>query len=212
MIYLQEIVDEIKSDLASGMTYNDIRYDDEYIESKIHAARATLITNYMMKTGKFINDAWVQTLDIRFETVDTDCDVRTFECPNVISLDGQNDGFIYVGHANGLKPFVRIRKGFTTLTRHSLFNKKTEIMWDFKHLTQGTTVLQFYNDNRLQYVTVRAMFNNPTTIPNFDKELDHYPVDENLKKDIVEMITLDLLRKTRVPVEQNNDNQTNIPR
>ncbi len=212
MIYLQEIVDEIKSDLASGMTYNDIRYDDEYIESKIHAARATLITNYMMKTGKFINDAWVQTLDIRFEAIDDDCDVRTFECPNVISLDGQNDGFIYVGHANGLKPFVRIRKGFTTLTRHSLFSKKTEIMWDFKHLTQGTTVLQFYNDNRLQYVTVRAMFNNPTTIPNFDKELDHYPVDENLKKDVVEMITLDLLRKTRVPVEANNDNQTNIPR
>lgn len=212
MIYLQEIVDEIKSDLASGMTYNDIRYDDEYIESKIHAARATLITNYMMKTGKFINDAWVQTLDIRFEAIDDDCDIRTFECPNVITLDGQNDGFIYVGHANGIKPFVRIRKGFTTLTRHSLFSKKTEIMWDFKHLTQGTNVLQFYNDKRLQYVMVRAMFNNPTTIPNFDKKLDHYPVDENLKKDIVEMITLDLLRKTRVPVEPNNDNQTIIPR
>lgn len=212
MIYLQEIVDEIKSDLSSGMTYNDIRYDDEYIESKIHAARATLITNFMVKMGKFINDAWVQTLDIRFEAIDDDCDVRTFECPNVISVDGQNDGFVYVGHANGLKPYVRIRKGFTTLTRHSLFNKKTEIMWDYKHMTQGTNTLQFYNGQRLQYVMVRAMFNNPTTIPNFDKKVDHYPVDENLKKDIVEMITLDLLRKTRMPVEPNNDNQTSIPR
>lgn len=212
MIYLYEIVDEIKSDLASGMTYNDIRYDDEYIESKIHAARATVITNYMIKVGKFINDSLVQTLDIRFEAIDTDCDVRTFECPNVISLDGHNDGFIYVGHANGLKPFVRIRKGFTTLTRHSLFAKKTEVMWDYKHLTQGTNVLQFYNNKRLEYITVRAMFNNPTTIPNFNKETDHYPVDQNVKKDIVEMVTLDLLRKTRMPVEPNNDNQTSIPR
>jgi len=109
MIYLQEIVDEIKSDLHSGMTYNDSRFDDEYIENKIHAARATIIMNYMMKTGKFINDAWVQTLDIRFEAIDTDCDTRTFECPNVISLDGQADGFIYVGHVSGTKPFVRIR-------------------------------------------------------------------------------------------------------
>jgi len=212
MIYLQEIVDEIKSDLHSGMTYNDSRFDDEYIENKIHGARATLIMNYMMKSGKFINDAWIQTLDMRFSEDEKDCEVKTFECPNVISLDGQADGFIYVGHSDGLKPFVRIRKGFTTLTRHSLFGKKTEVMWDYKHMTQGTNVLQFYNAKHLSYLMVRAMFNNPTTIPNYDKELDHYPVDENLKKDIVEMITLDLIRKTRVPVEPNNDNQTNIPR
>ena len=211
MIYIKQIVDEIKSDLLGGMTYNETRFDDEYIEFKIHAARATIIMNYMMKTGKFINDAWVQTLDIRFEDTDNDCDVRTFECPNVISLDGQNDGFIYVGHANGVKPFTRIRKGFTTLTRHSVFKNKTEIMWDYKHLTQGTNVLQFYNAKRLTYIMVRAMFNNPTTIPNFDKELDHYPVDESLKKDIVEMITMDMLRKTAT-TSGKPGSKTEIPR
>jgi len=211
MIYLKQIVDEIKSDLLGGMTYNESRFDDEYIETKIHAARATLIMNYMMKTGKFINDSWVQTLDIRFEDIDDSCDVRTFECPNVISLDGQNDGFIYVGHANGMKPFVRIRKGFTTLTRHSIFKNKTEIMWDYKHLTQGTNVLQFFNAKRLTYIMVRAMFNNPVTIPNFDKLLDHYPVDEALKKDIVEMVTLDMLRKT-APNAGKPGSKTEIPR
>lgn len=211
MIYLKQIVDEIKSDLLGGMTYNETRFDDEYIEFKIHAARATIIMNYMMKTGKFINDAWVQTLDIRFEDTDNDCDVRTFECPNVISLDGQNDGFIYVGHANGVKPFTRIRKGFTTLTRHSVFKNKTEIMWDYKHLTQGTNVLQFYNAKRLTYIMVRGMFNNPTTIPNFDKDADHYPVDESLKKDIVEMITMDMLRKT-APIAGKPGSKTEIPR
>jgi hypothetical protein len=211
MIYLKEIVDEIKSDLLGGMTYNESRFDDEYIETKIHAARATLIMNYMMKTGKFINDSWVQTLDIRFEDIDDGCDVRTFECPNVISLDGQNDGFIYVGHVSGLKPFVRIRKGFTTLTRHSVFRSKIEIMWDYKHLTQGSNVLQFYNAKRLTYIMVRAMFNNPVTIPNFDKIIDHYPVDEGLKKDIVEMVTLDLLRKT-APLAGKPGSKTEIPR
>ena len=211
MIYLKQIVDEIKSDLLGGMTYNETRFDDEYIETKIHAARATIIMNYMLKTGKFINDAWVQTLDVRFEDIDTDCDVRTFECPNVISLDGQNDGFIYVGHASGLKPFVRIRKGFTTLTRHSIFKNKSEVMWDYKHLTQGTNVLQFYNAKRLTYIMVRAMFNNPVTIPNFNKEMDHYPVDEGLKKDIVEMVTLDMLRKT-APYVNKPGSKTEIPR
>jgi len=211
MIYIKEIVDEIKSDLLGGMTYNESRFDDEYIETKIHSARATLIMNYMAKTGKFINDAWVQTLDFRFEDIDSGCDTRTFECPNVISLDGQNDGFIYVGHANGVKPFVRIRKGFTTLTQHSIFKNKTEIMWDYKHLTQGTNVLQFYNAKRLSYIMVRAMFNNPITIPNFNKLTDHYPVDEMLKKDIVEMITMDMLRKTATAAGKPGS-KTEIPR
>ena len=212
MIYLQEIVDEIKSDLLSGMTYNETRFDDEYIETKIHAARAHLISSYLIKVGKFINDAWVQTIDIRFSETEKNCDVVTFECPNVITTDGQNDGFVYVGHANGLKPFVRIRKGFSSLTRHSLFLKKKEIMWDFKHLTQGKISLIFYNNSKLQYVQVRGMFNNPTTIPNFDKVLDHYPVDVNLKHDIVEYVTGDLFRKTTRLTESGTDNITRIPK
>jgi hypothetical protein len=210
MIYLSEIVEEIRNDLTSGFGYNDSRFDSEYLEAKIHAARAFIISTYVVKLGKFINDSWVQTLDISFQDYDKECDFVTFDCPNVISLDGQNDGFIYVGHVNGLKPFVRIRKGFTTLTRHSLFGKKKEIMWDYKHMEQGRTQLQFYNTNRLQYVTVRAIFNNPVTIPNFDKDKDHYPVDANTKKEIVDMITQDLLRKTSRPVEPTT--MTEIPR
>jgi hypothetical protein len=212
MIFLSEIVEEIRSDLNSGMGYNDSRFDDEYLETKIHSARATLIGQYMIKVGKFINDAWVQTLDISFKTREKNCTVISFECPNVISVDGQNDGFVYVGHANGLKPFVRIRKGYSTLTRHSLFLKKKEIMWDYKHLEQNAMVLQFYNNTHLTYVMVRAMFNNPTTIPNFDKTIDHYPVDSNLKREIVDLVTGDLIRKTQRPVEITNTNQTEIPR
>ena len=212
MILLKEIVEEIKNDLNSGMSYNDVRWDDEYIESKIHNARATLIGQYMIKVGKFINDSWVQTLDISFQDFEKDCDFVTFECPNVISVDGQNDGFVYVGHFNGMKPFPRIRKGYTTLTRHSIFLKKKDIMWDFKHMEQNRMLLYFYNTNKLQYVTVRAMFNNPTTIPNFDKTSDHYPVDSNLKREIVELVTADLIRKTQRPVELTRTTQTEIPR
>jgi hypothetical protein len=73
-------------------------------------------------------------------------------------------------------------------------------------------VLQFYNNAHLTYIMVRAMFNNPTTIPNFDKTIDHYPVDSNLKREIVELITGDLMRKTQRPVEITNTNQTEIPR
>ena len=212
MILLKEIVEEIRNDLSSGMGYNDSRLDSEYLEAKVHSARATIITNYIVKLGKFINDAWVQTLDLSFVGREKDCDVVTFECPNVTSFDGQNDGFIYVGNVNGFKPFPRLRKGFTTLARHSIFKNKTEVMWDYKHMEQGKMLLQFYNNNKLQYVTVRAIFNNPVTIPNFNKDTDHYPVDASLKKDIVDMITQDLIRKTSRPVEPGNSTMTEIPR
>lgn len=212
MILLSEIVDEIRNDLNSGMSYNDVRWDAEYIESKIHNARATLIGQYMIKVGKFINDSWVQTLDISFQEYEKDCDFVTFECPNVISVDAQNDGFVYVGHVNGFKSFPRIRKGYSTLTRHSVFAKKTEIMWDYKNVGQNRMLLHFYNTKQLQYVSVRAMFNNPVLIPNFDKTIDHYPVDANLKREIIELITNDLLRKTQRPVEITQTNQTEIPR
>ena len=78
MILLKEIVEEIRNDLNSGMGYNDSRWDDQYLESKIHNARATLIGQYMVKLGKFINDSWVQTLDISFQDHEKDCDFVTF--------------------------------------------------------------------------------------------------------------------------------------
>jgi hypothetical protein len=94
MILLKEIVEEIRNDLNSGMGYNDSRFDDQYLESKIHNARATLIGQYMIKVGKFINDSWVQTLDLRFANREKDGNTVTFECPDVISIDGQSDGFV----------------------------------------------------------------------------------------------------------------------
>lgn len=212
MILLSEIVEEIRSDLTSGMGYNDTRYDTLYLEGKVHAARAALIMQSAIKVGRMVNDAWIQTLDISFSERERDCDVVTFECPNVITLDSQGDGFMYVGHVNGMKPFPRIRKSFMTLTRHSLFSKKKEIMWDYKHLDQNRMLLQFYNNPKLEHVMVRAMFNNPTTIPNFDKSVDHYPVDAGLRAQIVQFVTADLIRKTQRPVEVTNTAQTDIPR
>lgn len=211
MIYLSEIVDEIKSDMNSGMSYNESRYDDEYIETKIHSARAHLISSYLIKVGKFINDAWVQTVDLRFSEKLKDCDTVTFECPSVITFDGQHDGFVYVGHSNGMKPWARIRKGFTNLTRHSVFKNIDEIVWDYKQLDQGRNLLMFYNNIKLEYVMIRGVFNNPTTVPNWNKATDPYPIDANLKHDIVQLVTTDLFRKTTRPVELSSDKITTIP-
>ena len=208
MIKLADIVDEIKKDLGSGVSTDESRFDDLYIESKVHSARAVLIGNYMIKQGRFINDTWVQTIDTDFIERDKDCGTVYFTCPSPISVSAHEDGFVYVGHANGIKPFIRSRKnGYTTLTMHSVFQKSQQVFWDWKQLEQNKAQLIIYNNPKLEYIQVRGMFNQPTDVPGFRKDTDAYPVDASLKKDIVEMVSIDLLKKIRVTPDYISDSQ-----
>ena len=207
MILLSEIVDEIKKDISGGVSNDDSRFDDLYLEGKIHSARAVIIANYLQKGLEWINDSWVQTLDLNYVDRDKTCDVVSFECPSAITIDMHNDGFIYVGHANGVKPFIRARRSFTTLTMHSVFKNSKQIIWDWKNLELNKQSLLIYNNSKLEFLQVRAIFNVPTLVPGFRKDTDWYPVDSNLRRDIVEMVTMDMLRKNRNAPDYISDSQ-----
>lgn len=208
MIKLADIVDEVKKDLSAGVSTDDSRFDDLYLEQKIHAARAVLIGNRIMGGIRLINDSWVQTIDTDFVSRDIDCGTVYFTCPSPISVSSHEDGFVYVGHANGIKPFIRSRKsGFTTLTMHSLFQKSQQVFWDWKQLEQNKTQILIYNNSKLEYIQIRGMFNDPTEVPGFRKDTDAYPVDATLRKDIVEMVSIDLLKKIRITPDYISDGQ-----
>lgn len=208
MIKLSDIVDEVKKDLGAGVSTDDSRFDDLYIEGKIHASRAVLISNRMIGGIRLINDSWVQTVDTDFIDRDKDCGTVFFECPSPISVSSHEDGFVYVGHANGIKPFIRSRKsGFTTLTMHSIFQKSQQVFWDWKQLEQNKTQILIYNNSKLEYIQIRGMFNDPTDVPGFRKDTDAYPVDALLRKEIVEMVSIDLLKKIRITPDYISDGQ-----
>lgn len=208
MFLLSEIVDEIKKELGNGVSSDESRFDDLYIESKIAGARAMIISNYVNKGNiDWLNDSWVQTVDLAFVDRDTECGIVKFECPSVISIDSHNDGFVYVGNVNGLKPFIRLRKSFTTLTLHRVFKNSKEIMWDWKNLEMNKQQIVIYNNSKLQYIQIRGIFNNPVEVPGFRKDTDWYPVDANVKRDLVEMVTLDLIKKSRVMPDYISDSQ-----
>lgn len=211
MILLKDIVDEIRKDVSGGVGNDESRFDDQYLENKIHAARAVVISNYILKNGRFFNDSWVQTVDLNFVDRDKECEAVYFDCPSVVSVTSHEDGFIYVGHYNGVKPFIRTRKsGFTTLTQHSVFQKNKNVFWDWKRLEQDREKVIIYNNLRLEYIQVRAIFNNPTEVPGFRVDTDAYPVDSLVKKEIVEMVSLDMLRKLRTIPDFISDSQDKI--
>lgn len=204
MALLRNIVDEIIADLSGGIRTDESRRDAKYIESKIHAARAILIRLKLAEHSTPINPAWAQPLDLRLVDREVEDSVVYFECPQVITTD-DSDGFIYVGHKNRLKPFGRINSVLGALSRTT--STDSEIVWRYESGTMGRTRLVFYNNHKLTYPGVDAIFDNPTEVLGFRQDTDDYPVDNVLKKEIVEMVTLDLLRKERIEPDYISDSQ-----
>jgi len=211
---LKEIVDKVKSNLESGFTTDETRLDDLFIESKIHSARGMILSN-LVRSGMRdrINESFVQAINPDLLEYDEECEMVSFECPSVIHLDDRHDGFAYVGHVSGMKPFMRIRSNYTALSMHSLYQKETQIAWDFVVNVTGSYDINVYKNHRLRKILIRAIFNNPTAVPNYRKDVDQYPLDAVTENEVVEMISVDLLKKiTVVAPDYISDSQNTLPR
>ena len=201
MSTLAEIVDKIKIALGSGVSTDEGVLDDAFIANKVHGARAMIISTAARTPARDrIVEACVQTINPGLLEYDVECDAVRFKCPTVISIDDRHDGFVYVGHVNQMKPFMRIRSNYTALSMHSLFAKEKEVLWDYTAGYQGEFTINVYKNSKLTNLLVKAIFNDPTQVPNYREDIDQYPIDATLEVELVEMVVNDLMRKfVRVP-------------
>jgi hypothetical protein len=214
MSTLREITQRIISNVSGGITTDEVRFDDAFIESKIHTARASILSaGYKQPYSDRINEACVQAISVEIldDDIQADCDVVRFPCPSVIRLDDRQDGFIYVGHINQQKPFIRLRSNFTALSMHSIFQKEKEVVWDYIVDYDGYSYINVYKNTKLRKLLVRAIFNDPTDVPNYRIDVDQYPIDAAMENEIVEAISTDLLRKTVRVADAISDSQDTIP-
>lgn len=209
---LINIIDAIKANVDGGASTDESKYDDALIEIKVHLARE-VIAGSLWKEGmrNRISEAWVQVLDIDSVDADEDCDQVFVPCPRVLTFDNRNDGFRYVGHNNGMKPFIRSVASFTNLTMHSVFADETEITWKHQANAFGGYDLIFSGNPELRKPLVRLITANPTDISTYRKDVDPYPVDGKTAAEIIEMVSLDLIRKTPGPADYISDSQ-DLPR
>ena len=214
MSTLNEIVHRISSSVNGGNTTDEMRFDSAYIESKIHTARASILSATSRQTMfDRINEACVQVYSVELleNQVETDCDVIRFPCPTVVRLDDRHDGFMYVGHVNGQKPFIRIRSNYTALSMHSLFQKEKEIVWDYLADYNGQYYINIYKNTKQRKLLVRAMFNDPTQVPNYRRDVDEYPIDATLENDIVNAVVTELLRQMVRTPDTTSDSMDTVP-
>jgi len=214
MSTLTEIVHRITSNVNGGNTTDEMRFDSLYIESKIHTARASILSA-MSRQPMFdrINEACVQVYSVELleEDAEADCDVVRFPCPTVVRLDDRHDGFVYVGHVNGQKPFLRIRSNYTALSMHSIFQKEKGVAWDYVADCDGIFFIQVDKNPKQRKLLVRALFNDPTEVPNYRRDIDQYPIDATLENDIVNTITNDLLKQMVRTSDVVSDSLDTIP-
>lgn len=214
MSTLKEIVHRITSNVNGGNTTDEMRYDSLYIESKIHTARASILSA-MSRQPMFdrINEACVQVYSVELleEDVEADCDVVRFPCPTVIRLDDRHDGFVYVGHVNGQKPFIRVRSNYTALSMHSIFQKEKGVVWDYQADYDGKFYINVYKNTKQRKLLVKALFNDPTEVPNYRPDIDQYPIDATLENDIVTTISNDLLKQMVRTPDVTSDSLDTVP-
>lgn len=189
----QEIIDEIRSNAQSGISSDDSRLDDLYLGQKLDDVRAAVIAKYVNNGGR-INSAWVQQLEISSIDIDEECRLVTFQCPTVIFTNGKNDGFVYVGRNDGMKPFIRVNSERVSLAMHSRVQSTSDILWDFRRGLNNLTFITCYNNHRLRKIMVRAIFNIPSEVPGYREDVDMYPIDSSLKNEIIQRVSEDLLR------------------
>jgi hypothetical protein len=201
---IKNIVDELRANVQGGYSADDSRLDELYLRQKINTARAAVIAKYI-NTGGRINSAWVQQVDINQIDRDEECSIVTFECPTVIYTNGRNDGFVYVGHNNGLKPFIRVSKERVTLAQHSLMQTSKEILWDFRVGLQNKAFINCYGNRRLEYIMIRAIFNDPLEVPGYREDTDMYPIDASLHNEMIQRATEELLKELRVQPDHISD-------
>jgi len=214
MSTLTEIVHRITSNVSGGITTDEMRFDSLYIESKIHNARASILSaSSRQPMFDRINEACVQAYSVELleEEVEPDCDVVRFPCPTVIRLDDRHDGFVYVGHVNGQKPFIRIRSNYTALSMHSLFQKEKGIVWDFQADYDGKFYIHIYKNPKQRKLLVKGLFNNPTQVPNYRVDVDQYPIDATLENDIVNAVSTELLRQMVRTADVVSDSLDTVP-
>jgi hypothetical protein len=214
MSTLTEIVHRITSNVSGGITTDEMRFDSLYIESKIHNARASILSaSSRQPMFDRINEACVQAYSVELleEEVEPDCDVVRFPCPTVIRLDDRHDGFVYVGHVNGQKPFIRIRSNYTALSMHSLFHKEKGIVWDFQADYDGKFYIHIYKNPKQRKLLVKGLFNNPTQVPNYRVDVDQYPIDATLENDIVNAVSTELLSQMVRTADVVSDSLDTVP-
>lgn len=174
---LRDIAYEILTLLRGGLVTDDERIDIRLIEDLIHQYRLDYIKDLNQRT-KTIPESFVQTTNIEL-TLTTRTTYKSLESNDLIPrISIGRYGAMIVGLYS---PYVD-EPSFTIVGRNQLkycgngkFNQKAiYVSYQNNRIVFKTKDAAY---NSITDVDITAVFEKPTDVPEFDSDIDDYPID-----------------------------------
>lgn len=187
---LPEIIDYIKRNPSGGIATDESRFDDVYLESILNVYRAQVLKLVYQKDNR-INPVCYQRHYPEFEKKLQDgalCKVL-FRSPEVISFDSRSDGFRYVGSIDCANAFRRhqSRATLSTVIKNKFLNIESGRFTSYLY-NGSDQLIEVYGNPMIQELLIEAVFADPSEIPIYNKQIDQYPVNEDLLPMIFEQV------------------------
>ena len=206
---LREIVDRLIRSVSGGNDPSGSKYDPVYVESIIPSLREKAIKaeyngTKVTTATKRVDYAWLNpAFTVTREPAVVTTDFVTFNVPKPLSINKAVDGFIYVGKENESVSFKKLtsREEAAIYTERGFFRNGKDIgyLWQQPNL-------EVYGNNALLEVQVRAILSNPLDAPNFDHEVDEYPITESVLSLMVQLFKEEMNINVNKPADTVLDN------
>lgn len=192
---------------GTALFTDEIRTDQGFWEQAINQARAEVIA-VVYKKEKRIHPAWLSFYRPAYSAAEQedDCYVKFFVLP-AIKLDVNNDGYRYIGSQTQNYALRRVnsRGELATFNQHRITrisSRKPAVL-----VEDGT--LKVYGNPDLQEIEVSFIAANPMDVPTFNKEVDDYPISEELIPMVLDRIfksdTVNIFNKVPDTVSNSSD-------
>lgn len=224
MITLPQLVYECAAQVEGGTFTTESKFSVDLIESLCNWSRSELIKE--SQTGinprlrmKKINNNWIQKYTCEYDaniqpTESYNKNFRRFVCPPVIEMADWTDGFRYVGSPNELCSWPRLGSGTmkAVYAKHPRTNPNciAGITWAYEVNQYGEGEIDVYNEPAIREVLVEGIFTTPAAVSTYRKDVDPYPISEDMVGLIKDMLLPILSRMASVPSDTIDDAQDSL--
>lgn len=188
MATLRELAEQVVRAVEGGVATDESRWDPDFTYTQIHKARAVIARNDYVQNRRW-NPSLFQFYYPEYEPFfQTNACISRFRIPTgFIQADSIRDGMMYVGSSNDVStanPYkarnfgvIKNRTELNDFLQHPILSPVTG---GYIGVLREGFVLEVISSTKIKTLGVGGVWDDPTKLPDYNVDLDPYPVSEDL--------------------------------
>lgn len=215
-----EAIEDLQRLVSGGIATDESKFDPAYMIAKLNQGRAVIARNDF-KISKRWNPSLIQYFRPEYDTYfqNNHCTTRFTLPTGFINADERTIGLVYAGSSDDVTSNPYIAANFRR------YKSRTEFQDKLKHprmsatsglytgiLIEGLTVT-LTGLKKIKTFMVGGVFSDPTALPDFNKNVDEYPISLDLFQLVATYVYQQTLgiESAQVPDTLSDSKQTIIP-